>query len=409
MLKSKEGKNLISNFLSLSVLKGFDFLLPLISLPYMVRVLGVSKYGHVAFAQSLMFYFIAVTDYGFNLSATREIATNRNDLKKVEKIFSSVLFAKLFLLAVSFTILLLLIYFVPKISLHPELFLFAFLLPTGQVLFPVWFFQGMEKMRFITIFNIFAKLIFTALIFIVIQKPSDYIYVLLLNGIGFVFAGVSSLIFIFMKFNISLNFPTIFDVFLKLKEGFYIFITNLVPALYTTSSTFILGLTTSSVLVGYYSAGAKIIELFNAFIYILSRTFYPYLNRNFEKFKIIKKIFIAVGLGGSLFSFIFAKLIVHIVFGSKFPESALIIRILSPSIFAIAIMSCFGDNYLLVKKMDKTYMKMITVISVTGFLFALFVIPRYHHFGASFVVLFTRSFIALGAFLIAHKHMKKST
>ncbi len=84
-LESKEIRVLIENFFSLSALQVFGYILPLITLPYLVRVLGVEKYGLIAFANSFIIYFQILTDYGFNLSATRQISVNRDDNLNYQK------------------------------------------------------------------------------------------------------------------------------------------------------------------------------------------------------------------------------------------------------------------------------------------------------------------------------------
>ena len=224
-LNSPTRKRLAENFLSLSGLQAVNYLLPLITLPYLVRVLGPEKFGLIVFAQSFIEYFIILTDYGFNLSATREISIHRNNKEKVCEIFSSVMTVKFLLGTLSFIILALILIFIPKFRNDQLIYLFTFGMVLGNILFPVWFFQGMERMKYITILNIIAKGIFTVCIFIFIRKMADYPYVPLINSMGFLVAGGLSLRIVSKDFGIKFILPSFEAIKHQLKAVSYTHLT----------------------------------------------------------------------------------------------------------------------------------------------------------------------------------------
>mgnify|MGYP000464591323 FL=1 len=138
MVNSEDKKRLASNFFSLSVLQVFTYVLPLLTLPYLVRVLGVETFGLVAFATAFITFFNILVDYGFNLSATREVSIHRENKDKITEIYSSVLAIKFILIFVSLIILSFIVFTFEKFSSHSILYFITFISVIGQALFPIW-------------------------------------------------------------------------------------------------------------------------------------------------------------------------------------------------------------------------------------------------------------------------------
>jgi len=255
---TEEKKRLVSNVFALSALQGVNFILPLITLPYLVRVLGMEYFGLLAFATALIAYLSIITNYGFSLTATREISIHRENKDKVIEIFSSVMIIKFILMFVSFLLMSIFVFSIEKFSDHWEIYFFTFGTIVGQILFPGWFFQGMERMKYITYLNILAKSIFTIAIFIFVQEQDDYYMVPVLTSIGSIIAGVLSLIIIKKEFNINFEFQAINKVIFYLKDGWYIFIASLSGNFYGQGNIIILGLFTTPAIVGYYSVAVRL-------------------------------------------------------------------------------------------------------------------------------------------------------
>ena len=328
---SDDKRRLLGNFFSLSVLQGANYLLPLITLPYLVRVLGAEKFGLVAFAQAFIQYFVTLTDYGFNLSATREISIHREDKQKVSEIFCSVMLIKLALTVLSLILLFTIVFTFGKFKNDWQIYFLTFGMVIGQVLFPVWFFQGMERMKYIAFLNIASKLLFTISIFVVVRKTSDYIYVPLINSCGFILAGVLGQTLSLKNFGIKLHLPSVKCLWEYLKDSTQFFLSRASVSIYTSSNAFFLGLFTNNTIVGYYSAAEKLYLSFQSVYQPLTSAIYPYMAkyRNISFYKRIFKYSIALNVVSCVFVFIFSKQLIILIFGTDFQQSVIILRIFS--------------------------------------------------------------------------------
>ncbi|HAA64160.1 MAG TPA: flippase [Thermoanaerobacter sp.] len=403
VLQNSNIKRLITNIFSLSLLQIANYVLPLLTVPYLVRVLGPEKYGLISFSQAFIQYFILLTDYGFNLSATRKISIYRDDKEKISEIFSAVFFIKICLLIISFLIIVFTVLFFRKFRLDFMVYFYTFGMVIGNVLFPVWFFQGMEEMNYITYLNIAWKTIFTVSIFIFVRNQTDYLNVPLLNSLGYVGIGLFSLCFINKKFKVKyvrVKFETVKN---ELVDGYYIFISTLATSLYTVSNSFILGLITNNTIVGYYSATEKIIRAVQGLNNPVSQAIYPYVSKlsytnKDSTIKFIKKVIKYVGMGSLLVSiciFVLAKPIVFILLGYQYVESLPIMRILAFLPFLVALSNIFGIQIMLNFGMEKEFSRIIISASAINIVLAIILAYFYKHVGVSFSVLITEIYVTV--------------
>ena len=324
-----EKKTLLENFISLGALQIVSYVIPLINLPYLFRVLGVERFGIVFFAFAFMAYFIMLTDYGFGLSAVREIAVNRHNKNNLSNIFSAVTFIKICLLLVSFVILSAMIIFIPKLQENWLVFLFSFLMVVGNVIYPVWFFQGIKRKKKITFLNILSKTIFLVLIFIFVKKSDDYIIVPLLNSLGFLVSGVIGMYFAIKEFDIKLYLPKWQSIKKQFKYSSEFFLSRVSVSAYTNTNTFCLGLIGSNIMVGYYVAAEKIYNSMNGIQQPLNQALYPFVAK-YKDMKTYKK-WVLIALICNLFIcgfvFLFAKEFITIFYGTDMVEAYKILRI----------------------------------------------------------------------------------
>ena len=324
-------RNLLENFLSLSALQIVSYMIPLISLPYLSRVLGVEKFGLVFFAFAFMTYFIILTDYGFGLSATREIAVNRHNKNNLSNIFSAVTCLKFIMLIASYIILLIISVFVPKINQNWLVFQLSFLMVIGNALYPVWFFQGMERMKYITFLNILAKLIFLVLIFLFVKQESDYIIVPLLNSLGFLVSGIIGMYFAIKKLGAKLYIPSLKSIKKQFKYSSDFFLSRASVSLVTNTNSFCLGLISSNIMVGYYVAAEKIYQAMQGVCNPINQALYPFVAKN-RDIKLYKKIFyvsVIINIFICAFIFVFAKNLITIFYGQEMLPAYRVLRVFS--------------------------------------------------------------------------------
>ena len=318
--KKKGNNKVISNYMYLLLIQGTNFILPLITFPYLVRTLELEKYGVVMMASSLVVFINIFVDFGFNISATREVSLIRKDKKKLSAFYWNVFYTKLILLLISFVVLYLITLTIPKLQSEQLVYLLSFGVVIGQNLFPTWFFQGIEKMKVITLINVLAKIIFTITIFVFIKSPSQYIYVPVLNSLGFLIAG-------FLGFIISLKYIHYIKPKRKVMKGFIgdnksLIISNFATSIYTSGNTFILGLIGGEDIAGVYSSMEKLVMATKTIYTPLYQAIFPWLTTK-PKQKIIQFIeFIKkpIALSGMLifiFIFVFADFILDLVFKNE--------------------------------------------------------------------------------------------
>lgn len=406
-LRNKEKKVVAQNFISLVLLQGANYILPLLILPYLVRVLGAEKFGLVMFAQSLALFLTVFVDFGFNISGTREISLARENKEKTGEIFLAIMFIKLVLLSLAFGILYVIVNVFTRFSADAEVYLFSFGVVIGQALFPVWFFQGIEKMKFVTFINILAKVIFTVLVFFLVKSEADYFKVPIYNSLGFIVSGLIGFCLSFKYFRYKLpSFSLVKSLFV---ESSSLFVSNFATSLYTASNVFILGLFSGNIIAGVYASMEKLILAVKNVYVPLYQALYPWVARqeNAEKTKIINKIMPPVFLVSTLITLvilIFAENILSIVYNDTVISSyANVFRVLSfISIFS-GLNMLYNMLYFPAIKKYKVRMNILIFGGVFNMVLNLILVQFYGIYGIAVIVTTTELFLVF----IGYYYFKK--
>ena len=404
---SKDGKTVFANFGYLSLLQIAGYVFPLITMPYLARVIGSEGFGKIAFAAAIMSWIQTVADWGFNLTATRDVAQHRDDKETVSKIFSNVLYARIILTSFSAVVLLLATILIPICKENSLIIWLTFLMIPGHIFFPDWFFQAVERMKYTTIFNLLMKIIFTLAVFVFIRDKEDYFFQPLFTSIGYVICGLGALYLILLKWRYKLVKPDIHDIYYTIKNSTDVFINSMMPNLYNSFSIMLLGQFGGPSATGIFDGGNKFISIFFQFQTVLSRAFFPLLSRRSDKISLFAKINMLSGCTLSFLLVLLAPFIIKVMLGSEFEDSAVVLRILAISFIFMALSNTYGQNFLIITHKEKDLRNITMISSIIGMVIAFPMVYFFSYVGAALTVLTSRVLIGTLSYIRARHYMNK--
>ena len=273
-------------------------LAPLITYPYLVRVLGKELYGFVLTAQMLASYFSLIIDFGSNSVCAKHISLNRQNPQKLSEIVCSVFYIRLTLTIVGGLVYVLIVLLVPLYRNYFLLFLLSYGMTFNELLFPQYFYQGIEKMKFITLTNLAIKLIFISLIFIVVHTKADYIYVPVFYTLGYMVAGCIAIWYIFVHLRIPITRPSLATMKFYIKDSFAIFATDIVCTIKDKINYLLVGSYIGMDSVVIYDLGLKINGILNQPCTIIKTALFP----RFVQSRNVKKILYSIGISFAITS-----------------------------------------------------------------------------------------------------------
>jgi PST family polysaccharide transporter len=352
-----------------------SYVFPLIALPYLTHVLAPAKFGLISFAQSFIWYFVTLTEYGFNLTATRQIAVHRDDPDAVSRVFSSVMLTKLILTVVGFAVMLVVVFATPKLRADWLLYVVSFLSVVGNFLFPVWFFQGMQKMGHVAVRDFASKLLSLVALFVLVRHETDYILAAGIQAGAMVVAGLAGLLNVRRVVRLRWTSPGWSEVYAALRDSWPVFLSMAALSLTAATNQFLLGFVTTTAEVGYYSAAYRIVVTLRMLVVPIVTALYPHIshlaaNSKENAVRFLQRYTMLLSLPFLLISmglFVGAPLIVDTLFGPEFAASKLILRILAPSPFLLALSHNYSTYFMLAFGYDKQWSRIIFQIAVLNF------------------------------------------
>jgi polysaccharide transporter, PST family len=405
-------KTILENVVSLYLVQFANFILPLITFPYLVRVLGTDKFGLLAFAGAFVQFFVSFTDYGFNYSATRRISVHRDDPLIVSTIFSSVLIVKVLFMILSFIVITILTLSINRFRSEAVLYFITSLAVLGNVIFPVFFYQGIEKMKLLSVFNLISRVVTVSCIFVFIHNSGDFLRAAFIQTAGVLISGIISLLTLRVVYpKLNLVRPKRSYIIGMLSEGWSFFVTILSTTLFMSSNVFILGLFTNNAIVGSFAIADKIVRAVTNLSAPIGNAIYPRVGALFaisrEKAMLfLRKVLFtsgAVFILASLCLFIFSELLVKIVTGTNDHNISLLVRILSPLPFSVYLDNFYGVQILFNIGQSKVLMMIILCAGIYSVVASIAVVPFYHAVATAFVYLTTELIILFWAIIQVRK------
>ena len=283
----KRHSTIFENFTYITALQVFVMITPLITYPYLVRVLGKELYGWVITAQVVASYCSIIVDFGFKSVSARHVSIFRHDKEKLSEIISTILTLQGILWLCSMAIYVAVVCLIPSYRQHLWLFLFAFGLTFNELLFPQYFFQGIEKMKYITILNIVIRLVFVGLIFLFVKAADDYVFVPLLSAIGYFIGGCLALYVVFKREDLAFKKPSFANMKYYMKDASPIFFTDVICTIKDKLNYILLGACVGMGNVVVYDLGSKFTNVLLKPASIVNTVLFPKIakERNVRLFK----------------------------------------------------------------------------------------------------------------------------
>ena len=282
----------------------------------------------------------------------------------------------------------------------------------GNVLFPVWYFQGVQQMKFITIFNLLAQTVSVISIFYFVQTAADYRLAAFLQSVASMIAGMMALTVLWWRSRDLFCLPSWLEVRNKLKDGWDIFISMLFINLYTNSNIFILGVLTNDIIVGYYSAANKLIEAARGLLAPISNAIFPHVSALFKESKtkaisfLCKVLHFMAGVSFviSLLIFIFAEPIVHLIMGNDYHESVLILRIISFLPFIIGLSNIFGIQTMVALGMQRIFSRIFIISATLNFVLIFPMVVLWQGVGLAVTAVIVECFVTVIMYITLRKN-----
>lgn len=286
----------LQNFLFLALIQSSTVLISIISMPLLIQSIGAEQFGWVNLSLSVIIVFNILVGFGFNLSAPREVALNQSNKAELSQLVSNIFSAKLLLAAFSTGLILLGAYGFNLFEGYRHILVLSVFLLFSEASFPLWFFQGMEKMKLVSVATIFSKLLFLMGLVLVIHKPEQSHWVNFLLGISGLGVNLCLLLYIHVILDIRFFNPQFSSIWKNLKDNVLLFFSNLASHVSINGGLIILSFFASAATLGMYSLAERVVMILRLFPALIIQAIFPNSSKLYQAdqasfFSFLKKVY----------------------------------------------------------------------------------------------------------------------
>ncbi|MEZ9487489.1 flippase [Vibrio breoganii] len=394
---------IIKNISALFSIRVSNYVIPLITLPYLVRVLEPTGFGILSLIIAVNQYFILIVSYGFDLSATQKVARKQQDLETISKTFWDVLFCRILLLILCFSVFIVVLNVSESFFLDTKTALSGFLTVIGTAFYQQWIFQGKEKLGMVSLLRVITQLVSVPLLLFYVNSPSDIWIAVLISSFPTCIVAIFSNVLIWKRKWIIYNKPTIEGLKNELMDGWHLFISTISTTLYTTTITVALGIVSGPVAVAAYASANKLIVAAKNLATPISSSFYPRINRlhtenriqakklTVKLFKIQSFLMLTIGI----LIFVFSEEIVSLLFGLNYTDTVPVLRIMAFIPVLVSISNVLGVHVLIIHGFKKEFSKVIVLTGIIGLLLIFPLCYQFGVYGAAFTALAAELIVAI--------------
>ena len=365
---------LLLNTSSYYLINFSDYFLSLIILPFLARTISMEGIGLLGLINTLGVVCLLVMEYGFSLSATREIASN-NDNKNISLLVSRVLITKLILIIPCFIISICSFLFVPIFDKYQSLIILTLIISILNGVTPIWFFQGIQKIYPFAMLKISIRIISIVPIFLMVRSVNDIWIVLFFQCMASLLTCLISLFWLFKKVRfVSVSFK---DIANSLINGWHTFSLTIITPLFTMFAFYWLSSKLSIESMGLLNSAERIFKAIISIFGPIGQAIYPFLISQLSKDKMrailqtrqLFWVYLAVSISTSSIIIIVANPLIKWYLGQVFLESAKILQVFALSIPIIKISHILGRQWMLSIKLDKVVNIAVIFSNIVLFIF----------------------------------------